>query len=47
MDRCILEKQLDPEELYQHLSKVIARVNVIVDTYQDDSLPMGNVNVSF
>lgn len=45
MDRCILEKQLDPEELYQHLWKVIQRVNSVVDTYKDDSCPMGDLTM--
>lgn len=47
IDRCILEKQLEPEELYQHLWKVIDRVNSVVDTYKDDSCPMGDLTVSY
>lgn len=34
VDRCILEQQLEPEELYQKLSNIIARCNALIATYR-------------
>lgn len=38
MDRAILELQLDPEEAYKNFTKAIESANVIISTYQDESL---------
>lgn len=46
LDRCILEKQLEPEELYQQLSAIVRKVNGIVETYSEEHAPMGDVTVS-
>ena len=46
LDRCILEKQLDAEELYLQLNKIVQKVNNIVETYYEENGPMGNLNVS-
>lgn len=34
VDRCILEQKLDPEELYQKLSGIVARCNALIATYR-------------
>lgn len=40
VDRCILEQKLEPEELYQKLSGIIARCNALIATYRstDDAI---------
>ncbi|CAF2789918.1 unnamed protein product [Rotaria sp. Silwood2] len=40
IDRCILEQQLEPEELYQKLSSIVARCNALIATYRstDDAI---------
>lgn len=38
LDPSFLELQLDPEDMYQHLSRIIETANVIMETYQDDAL---------
>jgi len=44
VDRAILELQLEPEELYQQMSRVIESVNVVLSTYSDSLL--GDVQVN-
>merc|ERR1712176_1669877 len=44
VDRCILELQMEPEDMYGRFRKAIEDVNVIVATYQDTL--MGDVQVS-
>ena len=46
MDRCILQKQMTYEELYQSLLKTIEKCNEIVATYADADSPMGDLRVS-
>ena len=43
VDRALLELQLPAEELYQNFQRAIESVNVIISTYQDDS--MGDIQV--
>merc|ERR1719209_925135 len=43
VDRCILELQMEPEDMYGHFRKAIEDVNVIVATYNDAL--MGDVQV--
>merc|ERR1712224_78211 len=43
VDRCILELQMEPEDMYQRFRKAIENVNVIVSTYHDEL--MGDVQV--
>jgi len=40
VDRCILEQKLQPEELYQKLSGIVARCNALIATYRstDDAI---------
>jgi len=40
VDRCILEQQLEPEELYKKLSGIVARCNALIATYRstDDKI---------
>jgi elongation factor 2 len=38
LDRALLELQLEPEEMYQTFSKAIESANVVISTYQDESL---------
>lgn len=38
LDRCIMELQMDPEDMYLRLRQTIESVNVIVSTYQDKLL---------
>ncbi|CAF1672829.1 unnamed protein product, partial [Adineta ricciae] len=40
VDRCILEQKLEPEELYQKLSGIVARCNALIATYRstDDAI---------
>lgn len=46
IDRCLLELNSDPEEMYQTFSKSIDNVNVIIATYTQEDGPMGNLIVS-
>jgi elongation factor 2 len=46
IDRCLLELNADPEEMYNTFSKSIDNVNVIIATYTDSEGPMGNLIVS-
>jgi len=46
MDRCLLELQLDKEELFLTFQRVIENVNVIIATYGDDEGPMGDIQVN-
>jgi elongation factor 2 len=43
VDRCILELQMEPEDMYMRFRKAIEDVNVIVATYNDPA--MGDVQV--
>merc|ERR1711904_143521 len=43
VDRCILEMQMEPEEMYSKFRNAIENVNVIVSTYHDEL--MGDVQV--
>jgi elongation factor 2 len=43
VDRCILELQMDPEEMYMRFRKTVEDVNVLVATYNDELL--GDVSV--
>ncbi|CAD5125945.1 DgyrCDS14124 [Dimorphilus gyrociliatus] len=36
LDRCVLEKQMDPESIYVHLRSILDEVNSIVSTYASD-----------
>ncbi len=45
LDRCILEKQMDPEDLYTSLRGIVERVNSIVATFLDESSPLGDIYV--
>lgn len=46
MDRAVFETQLEPEELYQSLCRIIENVNVILATYHDnDGGCMGDITV--
>lgn len=45
MDRALLELQLEKEDLYQTLQRIVESINVIVATYADDEGPMGNIQV--
>ncbi len=47
LDRCILEKQLDKEELYRNLRKIISDVNVIIQTYSEEGGPMDDLTVRY
>jgi elongation factor 2 len=38
LDRCFLELQQDPEDMYQAFSRIIETANVIMATYQDEAL---------
>lgn len=46
LDRCILEKQMDPESLYQQLFQIVEKTNAIIAMYRDESCPMGDITVS-
>lgn len=39
LDRLILERQLDPESLYQQVCSVIRNANAVIDAYSGDSCP--------
>merc|ERR1719197_2306433 len=43
VDRCILELQMDPEDMYSRFRKAVEDVNVIIATYNDEL--MGDVQV--
>lgn len=43
VDRCILELQMDPEDMYLRFRNAVENVNVIVSTYQDEK--MGDVQL--
>jgi len=43
VDRCILELQMEPEDMYLRFRNSVENVNVIVATYQDDK--MGDVQL--
>ena len=45
LDRCILEKQMMPEELYVSLRSTVERVNAIVATFVEEDSPMGDLTV--
>lgn len=46
MDRALLELQLEMEDLYQTLQRIVESTNVIVATYcPEESGPMGNIQV--
>lgn len=45
MDRALLELQLDKEDLYQKFARIVESVNVIIQTYGEDT-PMGDITVS-
>ena len=45
MDRALLELQLEQEDLYQTLQRIVESVNVIIATYSDEDGPMGNIQV--
>merc|ERR1712050_208605 len=44
VDRCILELQMEPEDMYSRFRKAIEDVNVIISTYMDQL--MGDVQVA-
>jgi len=44
VDRCILELQMEPEDMYSRFRKSLEDVNVIIATYNDDK--MGDVQVA-
>ena len=46
LDRSILERQLEPEELYQHLQQIINNVNSLLHIYGNEDGPMGDLTVS-
>lgn len=43
LDRCVFEKQLEPEEMYQNLRRVVESVNVVLMTYSENNGPMGEI----
>lgn len=43
VDRSLLELQLEAEVMYQNFARIIENVNVIISTYEDESL--GDVQV--
>lgn len=45
MDRALLELQLDQEDLYQTFQRIVESVNVIIATYNDETGPMGDIQV--
>lgn len=47
LDRCILEKQMDPEDLYLQLVNTIQRVNTIVQTYHEEGCGLECTLVNF
>jgi elongation factor 2 len=45
MDRALLELQLESEDLFQTFQRIVENVNVIIATYNDESGPMGDIQV--
>ena len=45
LDRNIFEKQLEMEDLYQGLSRIVETVNVIMATYTSPDSPMADMTV--
>jgi elongation factor 2 len=45
MDRALLELQLEQEDLFQTFQRIVENVNVIIATYNDESGPMGDIQV--
>lgn len=45
MDLALLTLQLEQEDLYQTLQRIVENVNVIIATYADDDGPMGAIQV--
>jgi len=45
MDRALLELQLEQEDLYQTFQRIVESVNVIIATYNDETGPMGDIQV--
>ena len=45
MDRALLELQLQQEDLFQTFQRIVENVNVIIATYNDESGPMGDIQV--
>ena len=45
MDRALLELQLEKEDLYQRLVRIVESVNVIIQTYGENT-PMGDIQVN-
>jgi elongation factor 2 len=45
MDRALLELQLEQEDMYQTFQRCVENVNVIIATYNDESGPMGDIQV--
>jgi len=45
MDRALLELQLEQEDLYQTFQRIVESVNVIIATYNDESGPMGDIQI--
>jgi len=45
MDRALLELQLEQEDLFQTFQRIVESVNVIIATYNDESGPMGDIQV--
>jgi elongation factor 2 len=43
VDRSLLELMLDAETMYQNFCRIIENVNVIISTYEDESL--GDVQI--
>jgi len=46
IDRCLLEVNAEPEDMYHTFCKSIDNVNVIISTYTDAEGPMGDLKVS-
>jgi elongation factor 2 len=44
VDRCILEMQMEPEDMYSRFRKSLEDVNVIISTYNDEAL--GDIQVA-
>merc|ERR1719393_65560 len=44
VDRCILELQMEPEDMYNRFRKAVENVNVIIATYNDEL--MGDIQVA-
>ena len=44
MDRCVLELQMEPEDMYSRFRNALENVNVLVATYNDEL--MGDVQLA-